>query len=172
MSAISPARLIEQARRLASLNPGDPQPSETDLRRAVSAGYYALFHAVALRAARHALPRSPDEAVQRLARSVGHSAIRDVSSWLSGRGAPPQHLKVLFREAADERLPLRLASDLLDAQERRHEADYDHLAEFSRANVEVLLVSIELRLANLELMGDRAAFDVFYAAILLRSQAR
>jgi hypothetical protein len=42
--------LIEHALFLATLNPG--QPKQADLRRAVSAAYYALFHLLTTEAAR------------------------------------------------------------------------------------------------------------------------
>lgn len=44
---MNPHDLIETARRLAGANPGQPTPTQADLRRTVSTAYYALFHCLA-----------------------------------------------------------------------------------------------------------------------------
>ena len=46
---MTPRDLIQTARRLAQ--PGAAQPTQADLRRAVSTAYYALFHCLAATAA-------------------------------------------------------------------------------------------------------------------------
>ena len=46
---MNPRDLLETARRLA--HPGAVQPTQADLRRAVSTAYYALFHCLAAAAA-------------------------------------------------------------------------------------------------------------------------
>ena len=54
---IQPDGLLDHARALAESGPG--RPPDADLRRGVSAAYYAVFHDLTDRAARHLIGIGP-----------------------------------------------------------------------------------------------------------------
>ena len=80
---MNPHELLRTARHLASAGsgPNAGQPSQTDLRRAVSAAYYAMFHALALSCANSLIGSSRRHrnrlAWQLVYRSLEHSPVKD-----------------------------------------------------------------------------------------------
>lgn len=107
--------LLDIARRLAQSDGGQP-PSQTDLRRAVSSVYYALFHAVA---------QSNADTL------VGDDPLhRDQSAWRQAyRALEHGYAGQRCRQAAGSSrfsLPIQeLAKYFVRIQRRRHQADYD-----------------------------------------------
>ena len=143
MPPIDPRGLLNQARRLASkpafVFSGDsppaativrfysalPEPSSDDFRRAISASYYALFHALTLACAAQLAPGSPGPSSRQLTRAIGHRDVRALADWVSG-SKPPE-----FAEAAVVRLRTddavrQIAEAVQSLQDGRLEADYDH----------------------------------------------
>ena len=107
---IDPRDLLRHARAIANTLPGR---GDTDYRRAVSAAYYALYHALTLRAATLAEPSGRYDAVRRFR----HWRIRDGAQTVSGGGdarAAPIAQAVLFLQS-----------------ERVH-ADYNHQEQFAQ----------------------------------------
>ena len=114
--------LIETARSLLSDGPG--RPRQTDLRRAVSTTYYAAFHRlmqccadrlVGTGPAQHTLPWS------RVYRALNHSQCTRVCS-----SADMHALSPLVR---------KLTNLIPDLKGRRHAADYDPAARFTKSDV-------------------------------------
>ena len=107
---IDPHDLLRHARAIANDLPGR---GDTDYRRAVSAAYYALYHALTLRAATLAEPSARYDAVRRFR----HWRLRDVAQAVIGGGgdarAQPIARAVLFLRT-----------------ERIH-ADYNHRERFT-----------------------------------------
>jgi hypothetical protein len=64
-----------------------------DLRRAVSAAYYALFHKLTLTAAEALLPAATQEQRWQLGRHFGHGEMRRVCEWVTGPPSPPAKYK-------------------------------------------------------------------------------
>jgi len=101
---------------------GQGRPRQVDLRRAISAAYYALFHAVLGAAADEFVGTSKrGSKIHTLAyRSVDHKRVKDICSQLdSGKlsdYAPPSGFTVNL---------LRFAAVFKSLQEERHSADYD-----------------------------------------------
>lgn len=127
---IEPDSLLRHARRIVGVL---PEPEETEYRRAVSAAYFALFHAVTLRAVELLVPGDAIRQRYERVRDFEHSALRSVAQWASDAGTPSRSMAsdaALARREARVRLVARALLRLND--ERRH-ADYDHLAQFSRS---------------------------------------
>ncbi len=115
---------IATARRLADTSrPG--RPRETDLRRAISTAYYALFHCLAACCA-DTLVGGPGSnrdlrAWNRMYRSLEHGIARR---------------RCRHRDVADFPAGIRyFAAVFVEMQDMRHEADYAPEAEFSKADV-------------------------------------
>ncbi len=127
---IDPAALLRHARRIISVL---PEPAETEYRRAVSAAYFALFHAVTLRAVELLAPEDTTRQRYERVRGFGHSHLRGVALWTSGAGTPPRAAAAQAVIAHGDGQSLRVAAALLRLNAERRHADYDHLAQFSRS---------------------------------------
>jgi hypothetical protein len=93
------------------------RPRETDLRRAMSAAYYAVFHAVASAAADSVVPadKRATEQYARVYRSINHGTLRKLCDRVRGKNSG-------FGNDIRE-----FAAAVADLQEKRHSADYDPL---------------------------------------------
>jgi uncharacterized protein (UPF0332 family) len=126
--------LLQQARFLASLDPYTPK--QANLRRAVSAAYYAVFHLFSAEVAAQVSPNGPVGLRERTQRALDHKAMYKAANAFSVPGARPSSLP------ADINLPNQISSQLLSIakgfkrlQEERHLADYDVTQTFGRRRV-------------------------------------
>ena len=147
--------LLDIARRLAA-----GSPTQTDLRRAVSCVYYALFHAVAQSNADTLVgddPQSRDQAAWRQAyRALEHGYAR-------------QRCDQIRRGSRFSPTIQNLANYFVTAQSRRHRGDYDPDASFTQQEV---LEAINQTYAIINAfrtvpITERRAFAVF---ILMRER--
>jgi hypothetical protein len=166
---IDPAKLIEAAAEFAEHQTGAGRPRAIWLRHAVSSAYYALFHAISRQTADHLLPEAANEDRLRLTRSFGHTPVKEVCEWISGRrGKPPRHAKPLV-QSLEHAAVADVASMFCDLQEARHRADYDHLASFTKDDV------VEHVRDAKAAIGDLAAApadqrQAFFALVSLRAR--
>ncbi len=162
---MSPNRLLRLARRLAEgahgTRPG--RPDQVELKRAVSTIYYALFHSLAQcvadsLTATSRTARSQPAWVQAY-RAVNHGEVKK-------RCERPSHMK-LFPSGIRA-----FARFLVAMQHHRHEADYDPLASFTRAQVIqwVNWAEHEITQFNQVAKKDRQAFAVYVTLPLRSSQ--
>ena len=142
---MNPQHLLEQAELLATADP--TRPRAANLRRAVSASYYAVFHHLTRAVAVRQIGAGPDRRAfaDVLARGVDHGDLRAIcKDFMVGLGG----WRAWMREELAARsftIPPALADacgDFLELQRLRHLADYapsyrldreDALAEVSRA---------------------------------------
>lgn len=114
--------LIETARTLISDGPG--RPRQTDLRRAVSTTYYAAFHRLMQCCADRLVGTGPAQqtpAWNRVYRALNHSQCTKVCN--------STETHTLGTEVR------KLTSLLPDLKGRRHAADYDPAARFTKSGV-------------------------------------
>ena len=114
---------IETARDLAATRTG--RPRETNLRRAVSTTYYALFHCLAACCA--------DMLVGGAGANRSRPAWRQVYRALQHRQASKRCTKPDIQRFPDE--VQDLANVFANMQRKRHDADYDPEAAFSKPDV-------------------------------------
>jgi hypothetical protein len=134
----NPEHLFEQAERLASFATSG-QPRQADLRRAISAVYYAVLHATLTAAADKAVGHSARASLPyRLAyRSVDHRTLRDLC-----RAAQKTTLAEKYRQYAPGGFgsDLRAFADAVcDLQILRQDADYDPLKTFRRSDARLAI---------------------------------
>ena len=130
------------------------------LRKAVSASYYALFHCVCLEDSTYLLPHGTRQQQLRLARAFGHRELKGACAWVAGRqGNIHPHVKPLV-EFLKPTAIADVASSFCDLQEARHDADYDHLAPFSKPSALANVDDTEKAMSALEDAepGQREAF--------------
>lgn len=141
---IQPEALLQHARRLAGEGGLGPPP-EVDLRRGVSAAYYAVFHEITEQAARHLLSSSPLSIQNAIRRTWTHGEIDRIAEAIVDRSAVLAHNPAAPVPNALRRFGPLLdlcAGDLVESlrlfrelQEQRHRADYDHEAAFDKASL-------------------------------------
>lgn len=131
--------LIQHGIFLSELNLPD-EPKQVDLRRAVSAAYYSLFHLLTLEAAenwKHPTQRN------RFARLFDHGRMKACSSKLVSRPLPADAIEATV--AADLRL---VADSFIKLQQARHTADYDNAKTWSHTDVwKILALTEDARVA-------------------------
>ena len=118
---IIPAHLLEQAQRLIEVS---GRPRQVNLRRAVSAAYYALFHftmtaAADMVAGTTARSAAPD-LYKRVYRASDHADLR--SRLADGR------FQGISRNIA------QFANAVINLQQARHKADYDPFDRISKTD--------------------------------------
>lgn len=123
--------LIEQAIRLSELGRG--RPKQANLRRAVSAVYYALFHLLGLEVERKVFECLEPVHRKPLRRIVNHSEAKEAArDWSKGQ----------MKGFGPLRVPpdiTRVADAFINLQGQRHRADYDMSAPFTKTEVRTLI---------------------------------
>ena len=157
-----PLDFIETARDLAGASRQDHQPRETNLRRAVSTTYYALFHGLASCCADTIAGDSP--------------ANRDPLAWNQAYRALEHRTARNRCKKKDEikRFPPEIeefAEQFADLQLKRHRADYDPNASFSKNEVIQYIHAAEnvIRCFTKASLKDRRAF-VAYVLLPIRKE--
>lgn len=137
---IDPAALIRHARRIVEAL---PEPEETDYWRAAVAAYFALFHAVTLRAVELLVPGDALRQRYERVRAFGHADVRKVAQWASGAGPPPPRAESQAAVARDDGQSFGVAVALLRLSAERQRADYDHFAQFGRSRANLAIDAAE-----------------------------
>lgn len=133
---IEPDALLRHARRIIGVL---PEPAETEYRRAISAAYFALFHAVTLRAVEVVVPVDAIRQRYERVRAFGHADVRKVALWASGAGPPPPAEESRAATARGDGQAFQVATALLRLNTERRRADYDHFARFTGAHTTPLI---------------------------------
>jgi uncharacterized protein (UPF0332 family) len=118
--------LIQHAIFLSDLNMPN-EPKQVDLRRAVLAAYYGLFHLLTTEAAQNWKHESQRN---RFARLFDHGRMKTCSSRVSSRPLPVDLAEIPV--ATDLNL---VADSFVKLQQARHTADYDSSRVWSRTQV-------------------------------------
>lgn len=148
--------LLGTARRLARAGPGKPRQS--DLKRAISSAYYALFHALAKECADRLVGTGrarPDKAWRHAYRALNHGDVKNACRQLRTFGFPPELIQV-----GDIFQGLML---------QRHNADYDPTHRVTRADA---LAVISLAEEGMAKLGSAAVRDRVALAIQLLLKQR
>jgi uncharacterized protein (UPF0332 family) len=150
--------LITTAKRLARY--GARRPRQSDLCRAISTAYYAMFHTLA------------KDCADRL---IGTGARRSNPAWLQVYRA----LDHGFAKQACQRVGklgfprdiVNFANTFESLQIERHRADYDPTARYTRAEVLLTITEAERAIEGLRKVArqDRTAFA---ALVLLKTRPR
>lgn len=154
-----PGDLIRIARSLASGSAGmrRGRPRQTDLCRAVSAAYYALFHALAGCCADMLAGATPT----RRSYPAWRQTYRALEHGLTRRQCSNRAVMSRFAPEIQE-----FGEVFVDLQRRRHNADYDPGANFSRSQVMELVEQVERVTARLD-AADRYQRRAFALYVLL-----
>jgi len=162
-----PEGLIEHAEALVRLDPR--KPKQANLRRGVSAAYYALFHLLG-RAVADSLVGTKSVSVNaRFRRVLGHQAMKEACRWFAPNGQPPKSLVTLLGAAPQVQASVelrRVAEAFVVLQEERHRADYDVQALFTRQSATELVARARLAFDDWEAAKADALRSVFLVILL------
>lgn len=159
--------LLRQARRLAEREPG--RPRQVDLRRAVSAAYYALFHLLTREASRRFV-RDP-RWVAVIDRTFNHGEMNRVSKDFMLHKFPKifDPLKGNFgSQALLDRLA-NVARTFVELQRARHHADYDLTMMLNRNQALALVRQVEQAFLDWREIRTSDAAGVYLGSFGLRS---
>jgi uncharacterized protein (UPF0332 family) len=157
---IDPHHLIDQARRLAAPS-RKGKPRQSDLRRAVSSAYYAVFHALAAASADAFFGKANrgGAAYSLLYRAFEHAQLKRICDTASRSALPDRHQRAL-KIASFSGSVRDFAASFVRLQKWRHLADYDPLERFDQSEVEAAISLAEDMLSNLDKItgGERQLF--------------
>jgi hypothetical protein len=150
---INPQHLLDQASTLTEAQAR--HSTETDLRRAMSAAYYAVFHAIASAAADSIVPanKRATEQYARVYRSISHGALRKLCDRVRSKN-------LAFGSDIRE-----FAAAVADLQEKRHSADYD--PTFTAIRLDTRLTIHAARSAISQFEAAPAAERAHFLSLLL-----
>jgi hypothetical protein len=141
--------LFQQADRLVPSQRG--RPRQADIRRAISAAYYGLFHAILTAATDQFVGKNNRDLARYglVYRSVEHSRLRDLCNQVRGRS---DRIKPYAPSGGFDPEIRAFAAATVDLQEKRFIADYDVMVNANRST------------ALLAIAGARAALVRFNRA--------
>jgi hypothetical protein len=157
--------LLEQARHLLALDP--TRPRQVNLRRAVSAAYYALFHMLVSEASREFA--SDEKLRARIGRAFAHTEMKAASRSFAGTKLP-DHVLEACASPATPIVPQTLqvlAKTFVDLQEARERADYDPLQKLSRNDARRLVERVERAFSLWDSIRSHPVSKVYLASLLL-----
>ena len=157
---MNPSYLVDIARTLATgaVSGSRGRPRQTDLCRAVSAAYYAMFHALANSNADTLVGNANRrrQSWRQTYRALEHGEVRRRCSNLEQMRAFPLEIQ-------------EFGKNFVAMQRLRHTADYDPDAQFTRFQVLDLTILVEDSIAALD-SAEREAKHSFAIYILLRQR--
>jgi hypothetical protein len=127
--------LLAQAKNLATADVR--KPKQANLRRAISAAYYGLFHFLVDQSCRTVMGTQQSQVAFRhvLARAFVHSDMRSACESFSGGTLKQNVRKGLPGSFAIPKEIKHIASTFVALQSKRHLSDYDLSERFSRSDV-------------------------------------
>ena len=162
--------LLELARDL--LQPDGPErrgrPQQAKLRRSVSTAYYSLFALLVEEAATRTVGGGNENKALRgyMMRAVSHKTIKKVCAGFANRN-PNDNIKKALN---GHRIPGELADIARichDLQTYRHEADYNFIYSFKKAEADIIVGQAEQAHEKWETVKSYEATRVFLAALIV-----
>jgi hypothetical protein len=159
MAVLNPEHLLEQAERLVLPPPAGP-PRQVDVRRAISASYYAVFHHL-LRAAGDMYVGTTKRNTREYAlvyRSISHGALRNLCN-LAKQNMPLKYQPYLPRSGLGPNIQA-FSSAFVELQEKRHRADYDPVGRMKTSDAKLAIATAHSAIAKFDRVSEarRKAF--------------
>lgn len=145
MAILNPDHLFEQASKLISAQAG--RPRQADIRRAISAAYYAIFHATITGAVDQFVGvTNRDRSRYGLVyRSVSHAWLRDLCKEVQ-KPALSNRFKPYAPSTGFGPNITTFAAAVVELQEKRHSADYDVMIRVNRSDAALAIATAQAAL--------------------------
>jgi len=166
VTIFNPEHLFEQADRLVS--PSTGRPRQADVRRAISAAYYGIFHAmISMAVDQFVGSTNRDKSHYALAdRSVSHTRLREVCNEVQ-KPTPSSRYRPYVPPTGFGAHLIAVAEAIVELQEKRHSADYDVAIRVSRSDAEVAIAAARAVLKRFD--QANAAERLAFLSLLLFS---
>jgi uncharacterized protein (UPF0332 family) len=159
VAIINPEHLFEQADRLIAGEAG--RPRQVDIRRATSAAYYGLFHAIITAAADQyvGVTNRHTSRYGLVYRSVGHDWLRDLCKEVQKPTLSDKFKPHVPTNGFGPNI-VAFATAVRELQQKRHAADYDVMISMNRSDASVAIGTARaaLRRFNHASRSRRVAF--------------
>ncbi len=139
MTTPNPDHLFEQAERLVAPPRAGP-PRQVDLRRAISAAYYGLFH-FCLTAAADEFVGVTQHATGRYAlvyRSIDHKTLKELCVEARKQTPPAKYAPYFPTRGFDPNIQA-FSTSAIELQEKRHLADYNPQPRFRTSDAKLAI---------------------------------
>jgi hypothetical protein len=171
LTGLRPERLLNHARQLAKRTTETTSPRSVHARRAISAAYYALFHRVCISMAWAAVPGESDHVRWAFCRTFDHGPIESVAKWVQGQHKPPKSIGGLVDVAEQSELIKTMTEKFVRLKQMRHDADYNHLIVFGRANALHAVQESRAAIDAVNAVYGEPPWQAFTSLVLLKSNA-
>lgn len=163
----NPEHFFAQAERLLAPATGGAA-RQVDLRRAISAAFYGLFHAVLTAAADHFVGAGKRHTTQYalVYRSVDHRWLRELAAELN-KDTPGKRLRLYLPQAGFAPPFALFLPARFELQERRTAAEYDPLFRATRSDALQVVSSARTALQRFQ-SAEPAEREAFLALVLFR----
>ena len=165
MPLLNPDHLLDQADRLTA-QPGRGAPRQADLRRAISSGYYTVFHAVVTEATDHFVGKTERNAPTYglVYRSIEHRSLRGLCEDVMKTSLPARYARYEPTGGFGPDL-IALATAVVDLQEKRHLADYDPLFRVAMSDAVLAVATARIALTRFR-HANRARIKAFLSLLV------
>jgi hypothetical protein len=149
VAIFNPDHLFEQADKL--ITPPAGRPRQADIRRAISAAYYGIFHGIITRAVDQFVgATSRDKCQYGLAyRSVSHLRLRELCSEVQ-KSTQSQKYRPHVPSPGSGPEIISFAQAVVELQEKRHSADYDVMISVNRSDAVLAIATAKAALAGFD----------------------
>ena len=167
MAILDPEHLLDQARRLVEPPPAGP-PRQVDVRRAISAAYYAVFHATLAAAADQfvGVTKRTTSQYALVYRSVDHKTLRELCLEAKRTQLSDKYARHVSSDGFGANIQA-FASAVLELQEKRHAADYDPSIRVKTSDA-IAAIGTARSALNRFLTTDAARREAFLGLLLFR----
>jgi uncharacterized protein (UPF0332 family) len=149
VATLNPDHLFEQADKL--ITPQTGRPRQVDIRRAISAAYYAIFHATITAAADQfvGMTNRDESRYGLLYRSVDHKWLRELCNEVQ-KSTPSSSFRPYTPSGGFGGDIAAFAAAVVALQVNRHTADYDVMVRMNRSDAVLAIAEARAALGRFD----------------------
>lgn len=160
MAILNPDHFFEQAENLIVPPPAGPS-RQVNIRRAISAAYYGLFHATLIAAADQfiGVTKRSTNLYTLVYRAVDHKGLRLLCEEVKRQRPTPKYVPYQPSGGFGPNI-VAFAFAAIELQEKRHEADYNPMVRMKTLDAQLAIAAARAALARFKTASDpsREAF--------------
>jgi len=160
VAIFNPDHLFEQADKL--ITPQVGRLRQSDIRRAISAAYYGIFHATITKAADQfvGLTNRDKSHYGLVYRSVSHSRLRELCNEVQKSTLSNKYRPYVPATGFGPHI-VAVAEAIIELQEKRHSADYDIMVRMNRSDAALAIATAKAALGRFDKAGQQEQLAFF-----------